>query len=171
MPVHFFNIFLFFKVVLRFLVSFSDSCYPSGLARQCSLVSQHSQRHAALLHSLPAVWWETNQAQLPSNNFVLFKTQKSLRFIKFPSGCVFFHLWHQGDGVSCLRQELLVKPEQFMIWSWIAGKSQASPSPVVASLYFMVFLWATTLMFMDEKPECKSWPIQDHVALVTHPRS
>lgn len=124
---------LFFEPVLGFLITLSGYCVPSRLSRQYSLVSQYSQQHVTLLHTLPDVWWETNQAQLLSNNFSSFKTQKSLRFVKFPSGSVFFHLWHRGDEASCFHQELLVKPEQFLIRSWIAGESQTRPSPAVAS--------------------------------------
>ena len=117
---------VFFKPVSGFLVTLTDYCIPSRLARQYSLVCQHSQ-HVTRLHALPDVWWETNQAQLPSNNFSSFKPQKSLRFDKFPSGSVFFHLWHRGAIASCLHQERLVKPEPVRICSWTAGKSQRVP--------------------------------------------
>lgn len=41
---------LFFKPVSGFLVTLSDYCFHRRLARQCSLVSQHSQQHITLLH-------------------------------------------------------------------------------------------------------------------------
>lgn len=142
-------------------MTFSDYCNPSRLARRYSLVSQHSQGHCFTHFQM----FGGKQIQLSCLLTISFysKPRKALRFIKFPSGSVFFHLWHWGDGASCLRQELLVKPEQFITRSWRAGKSHTSPSPAVASRVCALWcLCAPVLVFTDGRGALRfRWPIQD----------
>lgn len=144
-------------------MTFSDYRNPSRLARRYSLVSQHSQGHCFTHFQM----FGGKQIQLSCLLTISFysKPRKTLRFIKFPSGSVFFHLWHRGDGASCLRQELLVKPEQFITRSWTVGKSPAAASRVCV----LWCLCAPVLVLMDGRGALRfRWLIQDGGASFGH---